>query len=106
MTAGGGTLAMRLGLFSGLVLAASLAAATVIFPAAALADKRVALVIGNSDYKKVHQLSNPANDAQAVGEVFRAAGFDVVEVRRDLDASGLRRAIRDFSLVARDADVA
>src|SRR5262252_11140532 len=97
---------MRLGMFSGLIAAASVAAATAIFPAAALADKRVALVIGNSAYKKVHALTNPANDAQAVGEIFRAAGFDVIDVRQNLDAGGLRGAIRDFSLAVRDADVA
>ena len=97
---------MRLRLFSVLVLAATVAAATPLLCTTALADKRVALVIGNSAYKKVPQLSNSVNDAQAVGEVFRAAGFDVIDIRRDLDGQGLRRAIRDFSLVVRDADVA
>jgi Caspase domain len=97
---------MRLGLFSGLIAAASFAAATPFLCTSALADKRVALVIGNSTYKKVQQLSNPANDAQAVGEIFKAAGFDVIDVRQNLDANGLRRAIRDFSQVVRDADVA
>jgi hypothetical protein len=97
---------MRLRLFSVLVLAAIVAAATPVLCTTALADKRVALVIGNSAYKKVQQLNNPMNDAQAVGEIFRAAGFDVIDIRHDLDAQGLRRAIRDFSLVVRDADVA
>jgi uncharacterized caspase-like protein len=97
---------VRLRLFSVLVLAATVAAATPLLCTTALADKRVALVIGNSTYKKVPQLSNSVDDAQAVGEVFRAAGFDVIDIRRDLDGQGLRRAIRDFSLVVRDADVA
>ena len=64
---------MRLGLFSGPVLAAAVAAATAIFPAAAFADKRVALVIGNSAYQKVHALSNPANDAQAWMRAYAAS---------------------------------
>ena len=33
----------------------------------ALADKRVALVIGNSGYQKTGQLPNPAHDAGAIG---------------------------------------
>ena len=38
----------------------------------AFADKRVALVIGNSDYQKVAKLSNPANDASAVTAMLKA----------------------------------
>ena len=45
----------------------------------AWADKRVALVIGNSAYQNVGRLTNPANDASAVAEMFRAARFEVVE---------------------------
>jgi Caspase domain len=105
-SANGGRSAMRRSLFSVLVLAATVAAATPVLCTTAFADKRVALVIGNSAYGKVPQLSNPANDARAVGEIFRAARFDVVDIRYDLDAQAFRRAIRDFSLVVQDADVA
>ena len=45
----------------------------------ALAEKRVALVIGNSAYKHVAKLANPVNDASAVANLLRTAGFDVVE---------------------------
>lgn len=48
----------------------------------ALADKRVALVIGNSSYLNVAKLTNPANDAAAVTAMFRSAGFDTVESNR------------------------
>ena len=65
---------MRLRLFSVLVLAATVAAATPLLCTTALADKRVALVIGNSGYKKVEQLSNPVNDAKAVGYILRPPG--------------------------------
>ena len=44
--------------------------------APALADKRVALVIGNSAYKNVNQLPNPAKDAASIGEMLKKAGFD------------------------------
>lgn len=72
----------------------------------ACAEKRVALVMGNSAYQKAPPLSNPANDAAAIARMFRGAGFDVVELKHDLKASEMRRALRDFSDVARDADVA
>ena len=42
----------------------------------AQAEKRVALVIGNSSYAKVRPLPNPAKDAAAMASLFRAAGFD------------------------------
>jgi hypothetical protein len=45
---------------------------------AALADRRVALVLGNSNYQHVPALSNPANDARALAAKFREVGFDVV----------------------------
>jgi uncharacterized caspase-like protein len=73
---------------------------------AALADKRVALVIGNSGYQNVGRLANPANDAAAMGKVFTDANFDIVESRRDLSAVEMRRTLRDFADKARDADVA
>jgi len=72
----------------------------------ALAEKRVALVIGISNYQQVPRLANPARDAEAMTSLFRNAGFDVVGSHRDLGISALRRAIRDFSDVARDADIA
>src|SRR5712672_1048741 len=73
---------------------------------AALAGKRVALVIGNSSYQNVAALTNPANDATAITEMFRKASFDVVESRRDLKYMDMRRALRDFADKARGADIA
>ena len=72
----------------------------------ALAQKRVALVIGNSSYDKVARLANPANDAALVANTLKAAGFDDVELRRDLKIADMRRALRDFIGKSRDADVA
>ena len=40
----------------------------------ALAGKRVALVVGNSAYRNVAKLSNPANDAAAVAAKFKSTG--------------------------------
>lgn len=58
-----------------LVLAAALAQV-------ALADtpKKVALVVGNSDYVNEPHLKNPANDAKAMAAALRDKGFEVIEV--------------------------
>ena len=83
----------------------SLAAFAICLSQTALADKRVALVIGNSAYQNVPRLTNPANDAAAIGEMFRKAKFDVVEARRDLGIVEMRRLMRGFSDKSRDADI-
>ncbi|MBB4263953.1 MULTISPECIES: caspase family protein [unclassified Bradyrhizobium] len=72
----------------------------------AYAERRMALVIGNSAYKSVPKLSNPANDAALVGGMFKKAGFDWIDIRTDLNASEMRKALRDFGGRVRDADVA
>ncbi|WP_298878237.1 caspase family protein [uncultured Bradyrhizobium sp.] len=72
----------------------------------ALAEKRVALVIGNSAYKNVGRLANPTNDATLVGGMFKKAGFDNVDVRLDLNAADMRRSLREFAGRTRDAEVA
>jgi uncharacterized caspase-like protein len=72
----------------------------------AFAEKRIALVIGNSAYEKVARLPNPANDASLIADTFRSAGFDSVDLRRDLKVGAMRRALREFIDKARDADVA
>jgi Caspase domain/Domain of unknown function (DUF4189)/Putative peptidoglycan binding domain len=79
---------------------------TWLFSQPAFAEKRVALVMGNSAYQNVNRLANPANDSGAISATFKSAGFDVVELKRDLNVSEMRRALRDFSDTVRDADVA
>ncbi|KYG98758.1 caspase (peptidase) [Bradyrhizobium sp. DOA1] len=70
------------------------------------ADRRVALVIGNSAYKSAPKLNNPVNDATLVGGMFKKAGFDSVDVRLDLSASEMRRMLREFAGRSRDAEMA
>jgi hypothetical protein len=72
----------------------------------ALAEKRVALAIGNAHYRNVGHLANPAADAGLLASTFRQANFDVVTLRTDLTANEMRRALRDFGDKARDADIA
>src|SRR5438874_1929936 len=72
----------------------------------AFAEKRVALVLGNSAYQNVARLPNPVNDGTVIAATLKNAGFDIVEERHDLPAAETRRALRDFADRARDADVA
>src|SRR3984957_3387818 len=72
----------------------------------AMANKRVALVMGNSAYQNVNRLANPANDSEAMSAILKKAGFDIVDLKRDLNVNEMRRALRDFSDSVRDADVA
>jgi len=72
----------------------------------AWADKRVALVLGNSAYQNVAALPNPVNDGAMIAATLKDAGFDVVDSRHDLTAAETRRALRDFADRARDADIA
>lgn len=95
---------MRLRLFVLLIFATWLT--TWLGTGSALAEKRVALVMGNSAYKNVARLANPANDAALVGGMFRKAGFDTVDVKLDLSVAEMRKALRDFGGKAREADVA
>jgi hypothetical protein len=83
-----------------------LVAAFALFCGEARAEKRVALVIGNSNYATAGKLANPAKDANAMAELFRAAGFEVVEFKLDLGNLEFKRMVREFTTTARDADIA
>jgi uncharacterized caspase-like protein len=83
-----------------------LAAALMLVCQPALAEKRVALVLGNAAYQNVPPLANPVNDGAVIAAKLGAAGFDVVDSRHDLSAIETRRALRDFADRARDADIA
>jgi uncharacterized caspase-like protein len=95
------TLRRYLGLFGFLFVAVS---GLICQPASAAT--RVALVIGNSEYRNVPQLTNPDNDAAAFAEAMKQAGFDVVEARHDMTGAAMRRALRDLGDKARNPDMA
>src|SRR5262245_36965180 len=62
----------------------------------ALADaKRVALVIGMSDYQHLSKLPNPVPDAKAIAAEFKSHGFEVSEYY-NLDRAGLLDALEKF----------
>jgi len=78
----------------------------VLAASAAWAERRVALVIGNSKYKNSDlALFNPKNDAEDVAATLRTLGFDVIlrtdATRRDFDV-----AMTQFARVAVNADAA
>jgi hypothetical protein len=62
--------------------------------AAAAAEQRVALVIGNASYR-VDPLDNPVHDARLVAASLKQAGFDVT-LAENLDRRGLLGAMRSF----------
>jgi hypothetical protein len=87
-------------------IATACCAIAVFGAAPAIAERRVALVIGNGAYSKVGKLANPARDAAAVAALLRTAGFEAVEVRTELGLAAMRRALSDFADQAAGADIA
>jgi len=71
----------------------------------ALADKRVALVIGNGAYVHAPQLSNPAHDAEDVAAALRRSGFDVIAAN-DLGQADMQENEIRFARAANNADIA
>lgn len=74
--------------------------------AAAHAEKRVALVIGNSAYKNAPALKNPRNDAEDLAIKLKRLGFTVIS-GTDLDHRGMLEKVRDLGRILDDqVDVA
>lgn len=66
------------------------------------AEKRVALVIGNADYKDA-PLNNPVHDAIDISEALKKTGFEV-DYHSNIDRKQMRAAIRNFGDKLRQAD--
>jgi uncharacterized caspase-like protein len=97
---------IKLGTAGRLLATLAVLLAALLQTSAAFADKRVALVIGNSAYQNVNRLPNPAKDAASIGDMLKKAGFDVVNSKQDVTNADMRKMVRDFSDQVRDADVA
>ena len=69
---------------------------------AAHAERRVALVIGNSAYQHTSRLANPKNDAADMAGALRKLGFEVMD-SFDLDKAAFDRNIRDFAAALQGA---
>jgi hypothetical protein len=71
----------------------------------AIAEKRIALVIGNSEYRNNVSLKNPVNDANLIEATLITLGFDVIkEINSGRDS--MIDAIREFSRRLADNNVA
>jgi len=73
-----------------------LAAGILLGSHAAFAESRVALVIGQSAYRAVTALPNPANDAKAMAQLLGDAGFDVTSAA-DLSQNEMRQTVGEFA---------
>ncbi|AZO36230.1 MAG: peptidase C14 caspase catalytic subunit p20 [Mesorhizobium sp.] len=69
------------------------------------ADRRVAFVIGNSQYRNIPALKNPDTDAKDVSKTFRLAGFDVF-VAKDVTKLQFEEQFRNYLAAADGADLA
>src|SRR5262249_46418554 len=70
----------------------------------ALAERRVALVVGNAQYAHTPALPNPRNDAQDIADALRRVGFEVT-LGYDLNQAKFARIIDDFARALDGADV-
>jgi len=70
----------------------------------AIAERRVALVIGNAHYANTPALRNPINDAADVAAELKQLGFDVT-LATDLDESAFAQQIDNFGRRLEGADV-
>ncbi|MBR0900895.1 caspase family protein [Bradyrhizobium tropiciagri] len=93
---------------NGILSRLTVAAFVLCIGATAHAEKRVALVVGNSAYQSAPQLPNPAGDARLMSETLSSLGFVVVGggARVDLTKSGFDEALQEFGHELEGADVA
>ena len=79
-----------------------------LFADPAVAEKRIALVVGNSAYQNITRLDNPRNDAVLMADTLGGLGFSLIGGRAqlDLDKSALDTAVQNFGRQIQGADVA
>lgn len=77
---------------------------SVFAPEAAIAERRVALVIGNTKYAAVASLPNATRDADLIAGSLRKAGIHEVTVVKDADRATMATALQDFADEADAAD--
>ena len=65
-------------------------------------NSRVALIIGNGDYKS-SPLKNPPNDAEDMAKALKLLGFDII-IRRDTNQREMKAAVREFGQKLRGAE--
>ena len=80
-----------------------LVVATVLSTTGAHAEQRIALIVGNADYKTFPALKNPVNDVALMARTLRAVGFDVVKTE-NASRNEMVRAVREFGRALGRAD--
>src|ERR1700694_1535494 len=90
------SIAWRCQMFHPLLRNVVIAAGLLLGSHAAVAENRVALVIGQSNYRSVVALPNPANDAKAMSQLLSDSGFEV-SAAADLSQTEMRAQVGDFA---------
>src|SRR5476649_2328600 len=74
----------------------------------ASAERRIALVVGNSAYQNIARLDNPRNDATLMAETLSGLGFTLIggSAQLDLDKAALDTDVQNFGRQIQGADVA
>jgi hypothetical protein len=67
-------------------------------------EKRLALIIGNSNYQSGNILENPVNDARAISVALQKLGFEVMNYL-DADQRTMKKAMDEFGLKLREYNV-
>lgn len=75
------------------------------FAPPALADRKIALVIGNGDYQNISPLTNPVNDAATALAMLRGLGFETQSVT-NVDKTQIEAALGVFHAASEGAEVA
>src|SRR3954447_1023639 len=86
-------------------LACGLAMLAMALPPAAHAEKRVALVVGNNDYRYVPKLQKAVNDARTMGDTLKQLGFSVM-VAENLNRQQFSQTLLAFDNAVEPGDTA
>src|ERR1700678_3368353 len=89
-------------------LAAIIALLSLLSAGPAIAEKRIALVVGNSAYQNITRLDNPRNDATLMAETLSGLGFALIggSAQLDLDKAALDTDVQNFGRQIQGTDVA
>jgi uncharacterized caspase-like protein len=89
-------------------MAAAAGFLTLLSTSPAAAEKRIALVIGNSSYQNVTPLDNPNKDAALMADTLDGLGFTLIGGRAqlNLDKTAMDNAVQNFGRQVQGADVA
>ena len=79
---------------------------TAIWADRAFAERRVALIIGNSNYQNAPILPNPERDARGIADLFQKAGYEIVTTAFNVGNLDFKSTIRKFEDTVTDADIA